>query len=179
MGPRLLLASVPQTWSRTLSGQGDESCAQAKDGRIVAIHSFRACPQSPVPLPGSTCCPQGTKPDQMSQVLTGRPGKPISPLCPGRPYGPCREKGWVEAPVWGPRLRGVTQGQAHPPTAASPNLPHRFKAIVEVNTGAREVTRCCQTMEPMCSCKGRGPTHRGSSETWLSLNRKRETRSGG
>lgn len=33
-------------------------------------------------------------------VLTGRPGKPISPLCPGRPYGPCGEGSMLEG-QWG------------------------------------------------------------------------------
>lgn len=39
-------------------------------------------------LPDPICCPHWRP-----QVLTGRPGKPISPLCPGRPYGPCERKG--------------------------------------------------------------------------------------
>lgn len=70
-------------------------------------------------------------------VLTGRPGKPISPLCPGRPYGPCGEGSMLEGgrdrprcphqprgagtarggPNTGPSFKGAAGTRAQPPSS--------------------------------------------------------------
>ena len=112
-----------------------------------------------------------------TQGPTGRPGNPISPLCPGRPYGPCGGEGETrfqvgrnETPVWGlpPETRPPFRGAAGCQLGSLPTQ----------QSGRQQ----CPLKPPVCfhtqrKCVHFGEawsTHRGSSEAGLTLNRKSE-----